>query len=143
MQVFNKHFKILVAYNSYKYLMFYLRYKTFCLIFHFLRLACSHLDFLLFESNIRYFYKALILPFYWMCLKKIVYVLLRCINLIKVVGECNPLITHSVQIRRFFQSVFSCIRTEQGEILCSSSQSVRVRKNTDQKNLCIWILFTQ
>ena len=37
----------------------------------------------------------------------------------------------SVQIRSFFWSVFSCIRT------------VRIKENTDQKKLRIWTLFTQ
>ena len=42
----------------------------------------------------------------------------------------------SVQIRSFFWSVFSRIRTEYGEIL-------QMRQNTDQKKLRIWTLFTQ
>ena len=45
----------------------------------------------------------------------------------------------SVQIRSFFWSVFSRIRTEYG----ISPYSVRMRKNTDQKELRIWTLFTQ
>ena len=49
----------------------------------------------------------------------------------------------TVQIRSFFWSVFSRIRTEYGDILCISPYSVRVRENTDQKNLHIWTLFTQ
>ena len=49
----------------------------------------------------------------------------------------------SVQIRSFFWSVFSCIRTEYGEILRISPYSVRMRENTDQKKLRIWTLFTQ
>ena len=40
----------------------------------------------------------------------------------------------SVQIRSFFWSVFSRIRTEYGDLL---------RENTDQKKLRIWKLFTQ
>ena len=41
----------------------------------------------------------------------------------------------SVQIRRYFWSVFSCIRTEYGEILllCTSPYSVRIQENMDQK----------
>ena len=39
----------------------------------------------------------------------------------------------SIQIRSFFWSVFSRI----------SPYSVRIRRNTDQKKLCIWTLFTQ
>ena len=42
----------------------------------------------------------------------------------------------SVQIRSFFWSVFSRIRT-------GYPYSVQMRKNTDQKNLLIWTLFTQ
>ena len=49
----------------------------------------------------------------------------------------------SVQIRSFFWSVFSRIRTEYKEILRISSYSVRMRENTDQKKLRIWTLFTQ
>ena len=49
----------------------------------------------------------------------------------------------TVQIRSFFWSVFSRIRTEYGDILCISPYSVRVRENTDQKKLHIWTLFTQ
>ena len=40
-------------------------------------------------------------------------------------------------------SVFSRIWTEYGEKLCISPYSVRMRENTDQKNLRIWTLFTQ
>ena len=49
----------------------------------------------------------------------------------------------SVQIRSFFWSVFSRIRTEYGEILRISPYSVRMQENTDQKKLRIWTLFTQ
>ena len=48
-----------------------------------------------------------------------------------------------VQIRSFLWSVFSHIRTEYGEMLRISPYSVRMRENTDQKNLRIWTLFTQ
>ena len=48
-----------------------------------------------------------------------------------------------VQIQNFFWSVFSCIRTKYGEILCISPYSVRMRENTDQKKFRIWTLFTQ
>ena len=40
----------------------------------------------------------------------------------------------SVQIRSYFWSVFSRIRTEYGEILRISPYSVRMLENTDQKN---------
>ena len=49
----------------------------------------------------------------------------------------------SVQIRSFFWSVFSHIRTEYGKILRISSYSVQIRVNMDQKVLRIWTLFTQ
>ena len=55
----------------------------------------------------------------------------------------HPHCVKSVQIRSFFWSVFSRIRTEYGEILRISPYSVRVRENTDQKKLGIWTLFTQ
>ena len=49
----------------------------------------------------------------------------------------------SVQIRSNFWSVFSRIWTEYGEIRSFSPYSVRMRENTDQKLLRIWMLFTQ
>ena len=49
----------------------------------------------------------------------------------------------SIQIRIFFWSVFSCIRTEYGDLLSKSSHSVQIQENTDHKKLCIWTLFTQ
>ena len=48
----------------------------------------------------------------------------------------------SVQIRSFFWSVFSHIRTEYGEIRSISPYSVGIRENTDQKKIRIWALFT-
>ena len=49
----------------------------------------------------------------------------------------------SVQIRSFFWSVFSCIRTEYGDLRCKYPYSVRIQKIKDQKKLRIWTLFTQ
>ena len=49
----------------------------------------------------------------------------------------------SVQIRSFFWSLFSLIRTEYGEKLRTSPYSVRMREDTDQKKLRIWTHFTQ
>ena len=43
----------------------------------------------------------------------------------------------------FFWSILSRIRTEYGEILRIFPYSVQMRKNTDQKKLHIWTLFTQ
>ena len=50
---------------------------------------------------------------------------------------------NSVQIRIFFWSVFSRIRTEYGNIRNISPHSVRMRESTDQKKLRIWTFFTQ
>ena len=49
----------------------------------------------------------------------------------------------SVQIQSFFWSVFSCFRTEYGDLLPKSPYSVRIQENTDQKKLRIWTLFKQ
>ena len=49
----------------------------------------------------------------------------------------------SVQIRSFFWSVFSCIRTGYGGLRSKSPYPVRIQENTDQKKLRIWTLFTQ
>ena len=49
----------------------------------------------------------------------------------------------SVQIRSFFWSVFSRIRTEYGEMRSISPYSDRMRENMDKKKLRIWTLFTQ
>ena len=40
-------------------------------------------------------------------------------------------------------SVFSCIRTEQRDLIRKSPYSVRIQENTDQKQIRIWTLFTQ
>ena len=49
----------------------------------------------------------------------------------------------SVQIRSFFWSVFSHIRTEYGETRIISPHSARMPENTDQKKLRMWTLSTQ
>ena len=49
----------------------------------------------------------------------------------------------SIEIRSFFWSVFSCNRTEYGDLRSKSPYSVRIHENTDQKNLRIWTLFTR
>ena len=49
----------------------------------------------------------------------------------------------SVQIRSFFWSVFSCIRTEYGDWRSKSPYSVQIQENADQKKFRIWTLFTQ
>ena len=48
----------------------------------------------------------------------------------------------SVHVRSFFWSVFTCIRTEYGDLLRKSLYSVRIQENTDHKKLHIWTLFT-
>ena len=52
----------------------------------------------------------------------------------------------NVQIRSFFWSIFSCIRTGYGnlirKLLHKSQYSVQIQENTDQKKLRIWTLFT-
>ena len=40
----------------------------------------------------------------------------------------------SVQIRSFFWSVFSCVRTEYRDLLLKSLYSFQVHENTDQKS---------
>ena len=54
-----------------------------------------------------------------------------------------PHCVKSVQIQRFFWFIFSYIWTEYGDIHRISPYSVRMRENTDQKNLRIWSLFMQ
>ena len=49
----------------------------------------------------------------------------------------------SAQIRSFFWSVFSHIRTKYGDLLRKSLYSVRIQKNVELKTLSIWTLFTQ
>ena len=39
--------------------------------------------------------------------------------------------------------IFSCIRTEYGDLRSKSLYSVQIQENTDQKKLRIWKLFTQ
>ena len=46
-------------------------------------------------------------------------------------------------MQSFFWSVFSCIRTEYGDLWSKSLYSVRIWENTDQKNLRIWTFFMQ
>ena len=48
-----------------------------------------------------------------------------------------------IQMRSFFWSVFSRIRIKYRVILSIFQYSVRMRKNTDKKKLCIWTFFTQ
>ena len=43
----------------------------------------------------------------------------------------------------FFRSLFSCIRSAYGELLCKSSYLIEIRKNTDQDKLQILTVLTQ
>ena len=43
------------------------------------------------------------------------------------------IIMKSVQIRSFFWSVFSCIRTEYRDLVRKFPHSVQIQQNTDQK----------
>ena len=49
----------------------------------------------------------------------------------------------SFQVRSFSWSIFSCIRTEYGDLLSKSPYSVQIKQNMDQKKLRIWKLFTK
>ena len=49
----------------------------------------------------------------------------------------------SVQVRSFFWSVVSRIRTKYGEIRSIFPYLVQIRENTDQEKLRIWTLFAQ
>ena len=64
-------------------------------------------------------------------------------SILNISTKLNRHCVKSVQIRRFFWSVFSLVRNEYGEILHISLYSVRMWENTDQKKLRIWTLFTQ
>ena len=57
----------------------------------------------------------------------------------KCLKDCEKLLFNkdhsvkSVQIRSYFWSFFSCIRTEYGDLRSKSSYSVRIQENTEQK----------
>ena len=59
----------------------------------------------------------------------------------KTLHDCHCV--KSVQIQRFFWSVFSCIWAEYESLPSISPYSVQIQENTDQKNLLVWTLFTQ
>ena len=46
----------------------------------------------------------------------------------------------SVQMRKFFWSVFSYIWTEYGDLRSKSPYSAQIQENMDQKKLHIWTL---
>ena len=60
-----------------------------------------------------------------------------------IVNFCFFQCVKSVQIRSFFWSVFSLIRTEFGDLRSKSPCSIRIMENTDQEKLRVWKLFTQ
>ena len=64
-------------------------------------------------------------------------------KLISVTWYNNLHCVKCVQIRSFFWSVSSRIRTEYGEVRSFSPYSVRMREDKDQKKLLIWTLFIQ
>ena len=73
-----------------------------------------------------------------------VFYYISCVKVIYI--WCPTRTSHcvkSVQIQRFFWSVFSYIRTEYGSLRSKSPYSVQIQKNTDQKKLRIWTLLTQ
>ena len=57
--------------------------------------------------------------------------------------QVRPNASKSVQIRRFFWSVFSRIWTEYGDLFRKSSYSAQIREIIDQKKLRIWTFFSQ
>ena len=82
-----------------------------------------------------------IILFSWKLLKKVLLIYLSCI-MFRVVLEFTHCVK-SIQIRSFFSSFFSCIRTECGDFLRKFQYSVRIQEHKDQKKLSIWTLFTQ
>ena len=64
-------------------------------------------------------------------------------QLVYLNGQCDPESFLKVDVQYnvlkvskyegFFLSVFSCIRTEIGDLLCKSPCSVRIQENTDKK----------
>ena len=46
-------------------------------------------------------------------------------------------------MRSYWWSVFSSIRTENGDLLRKSPYSVRIQENADQKELRVWTIFMQ
>ena len=54
-------------------------------------------------------------------------------------GQSHSHCVKNVQIRSYFWSVFSCIRTEYGDLL----RNTGIQENTEKKQLRIWTLFTQ
>ena len=65
------------------------------------------------------------------------------VNNVNLVKQLPLHCVKSVQIRNFFWSVFSCIRTKYGDLLRKFPYLIRIQENMDQKKLRIWTLFTQ
>ena len=59
--------------------------------------------------------------------------LLLFLQIYNIVGSSYHCVK-SVQIRNFFWSIFFCIWTEYGDLLCKYPYSVRIQENMDQKN---------
>ena len=80
----------------------------------------------------------------WMLLQTLS--VIRRQNFQGIISALTHLFLHcvkSVQIRSFFWSLYSHIRTEYEEIFCTFTYSVRMRENTGQKKFRIWTLFMQ
>ena len=62
------------------------------------------------------------------------------INVIATNQNCHCV--KSVQLRSYFWSIFSCIRTEYRDLLRKSPYLIQIQENTNQKKRRIWTLFT-
>ena len=91
--------------------------------------CCTWIEISLFHNNFIFILLVSLFtpPFdFWLCyLETVIYFLTkkRCVK--------------SIQIRSFFYSLFSCIRTEYRQLRSKSAYSVRIQENTDQKKLRI------
>ena len=63
-------------------------------------------------------------------------------NKIKILCKFHTTLREKCPFSELVWPVFSCIRTEYGEIQSISLYSVHIRENTDHKKLCNWTLFT-
>ena len=102
-------------------------------------------------SEYTYFYISKNITYFCLFLKllKALSISLSALTCQKLLGKCHcqacsrSSCVKSAQIRSFFWSVFSRIRTKYRDILFVFPYSLRLRENTDQKNLRILTLFTQ
>ena len=68
--------------------------------------------------------------------------IVRSIKNLALLLALNIHCVKKVQIRSFFWSLFSCIRTKYGDLRSKSLYSVRIQENSGQKKLRIWTLHT-